>query len=108
MLGLLEELCEEARRQSAELLLLPELFLSGYVFSSSSSTGGGGGIAARAVAKTGPEIRAVQEAARRFQVALVLGYAELLDGEAEEDAEAYRVADGRILSYWPMRNLYKV
>ena len=58
---------QAATVQGCDLLMLPELFLGGYLLQN---------VAARAIFRTGPELLRVAEAARRHSVAICVGYAE--------------------------------
>src|SRR5438270_14014827 len=64
----------EARSRGADLLVCPEMFLTGYNI-------GGGAVARLAEPRDGPAAGAVAEIARATGVAIVYGYPELAAGE---------------------------
>lgn len=70
-LAQLDELAESAMRAGADLLLLPELFLGGYVLE---------GIGSRALRLDGPELQRAARIAELRGIALCFGFPEAADG----------------------------
>lgn len=92
----LSTFAEQAAAQSADLLLLPELFLGGYLCDN---------VAARAVARGGRELEEVASIARRYHVAIVLGYCEVEGGEFYNSALVVD-AVGRVVANYRKTHLF--
>lgn len=85
-LATLESVAAEAKSQSAEVLVLPELFLGGYLLEDTAS---------RAVSVEGPELRRVSEAAKASGVSIVVGFAELPSASGQPLFNSAAAFDGR-------------
>jgi len=72
-IALLVELIREAHEAGAKLLVCPELYISGYNISFEQTYG-------LAEVATGPAYQAVKDAAKRFSVAVIYGFAERSKG----------------------------
>ncbi len=91
-------LAAEAAGRGAAVLVLPELYLSGYLPPDE--------IRGFAVALDGPEIAHAAESARRSRVALCLGFAERAPDGRLFDSAAFFDADGRVVSVYRKAHLF--
>ncbi len=94
--ALLADKAKEAKANGAELLILPEMYLSGYNI---------GPEQARAQAVTENGLQPACDVARELGVALVFGYPELV-GEAVANAAVLIGPDGRVLANYRKSHLF--
>lgn len=95
-----EQYIHRAALQEADVILFPELFLTGYSL----------GKRAVEMAETpdGPSVRHVVDLARRHSIAVVMGYAELsLDGGHAYDASFAVNAQGRLTGIYHKTHLFQ-
>ncbi len=92
----LREQAAKAKAQGADLLVLPEMYLSGYNI---------GPEAARKQAITAEELAPAREAAKSLRIALVFGYPELVDGKVA-NAAVLIGPDGEILLNYRKSHLF--
>lgn len=89
----LDAACAQARAQGADLLVTPEMFLTGYAI-------GAERVAAQAEPADGPLAQTVATIARRRRIAIVYGYPEHHpDGRPFNAAQAIAADGTRLMSY---------
>lgn len=96
-LRLLEDFASRAAAAGARLLVLPELFLTGYNI--------GADVAPLAEPSNGPSAKAIATIAERHGLAIAYGYAELA-GEAVYNTVALIDRDGRLLASYRKIHLW--
>jgi predicted amidohydrolase len=95
-----EKVISQAASQGADVILFPELYLTGYSL--------GKRAADSAETCEGPSIRRVAELARHSQIAVVMGYAELsADGMHAYDAAFVVTAQGQVASSYRKVHLFQ-
>jgi predicted amidohydrolase len=95
----LSEAANEAGSRGADLLVCPEMFLTGYNI-------GGDAVAGLAEPRDGPAAGAVAEIARATGVAIVYGYPELAAGEIVFNAVQLVDADGIAVANYRKTHLF--
>lgn len=94
----LTSLIAQAKAQQANLLIVPEMFLTGYNIGVEACS-------AQAISLQDPHFQALQSLAREHQIALVLGFPER-DQEAIYNSAAFIDERGEVLSVYRKTHLY--
>lgn len=95
-----EEAIQEAIRQKAEIVVFPELYLSGYRL--------GGRALEMAESHQGGAIRRLARLARQYQITVLMGYAELAaKGNAAYDAALLATPEGKKLASYRKTHLFQ-
>lgn len=98
----LEEIAEQASHYDVQLLSFPELYLSGYALDPKLAK-------ELAQEKDGPAIKRVQEVAKKYNMAIIFPYPEVVhesDGAKYYDAIALIGPDGTLLEDYHKTHLY--
>ena len=98
-LVLLDATAAQARAQGAELLVCPEMSLTGYQI-------GAAGVAALAEPADGPLAQAVADMAQRHGIAIVYGYPELHANGKPYNAAQFIAADGQRVANYRKTHLF--